>query len=235
MKTLYTDGGYGSPSADQTLRDNRVEQIQTAIRGRAPSTEKLNLADFEIKQTESGKPTQITCPQGQTVAVHPSSQKKGFVAHFEAEVCQVCPLLQKCPARRGERDPRWHLRFSQEQANMSGRRRRSLIHQKEGRNLRAAVEATVRQVKNPFPASKLPVRGRYRITCMVIGSALVSNVRRIQRYLEAKIRLENEQMNVLKGQENSQELHLVSFFASLKAVFRGWMALVTLQSVRFGY
>ena len=235
LKTLYTDGGYGSPSADQTLRDNRVEQIQTAIRGRAPSTEKLNLADFEIKQTESGKPTQITCPQGQTVAVHPSSQKKGFVAHFEAEVCQVCPLLQKCPARRGERDPRWHLRFSQEQANMSGRRRRSLIHQKEGRNLRAAVEATVRQVKNPFPASKLPVRGRYRITCMVIGSALVSNVRRIQRYLEAKIRLENEQMNVLKGQENSQELHLVSFFASLKAVFRGWMALVTLQSVRFGY
>ena len=235
LKTLYTDGGYGSPSADQTLRDNRVEQIQTAIRGRAPSTEKLNLSDFEIKQTESGKPTQITCPQGQTVAVHPSSQKKGFVAHFEAEVCQVCPFLQKCPARRGERDPRWHLRFSQEQANMSQRRRRSLIHQKEGRNLRAAVEATVRQVKHPFPASKLPVRGRYRITCMVIGSALVSNVRRIQRYLEAKIRLENEQMNALKGQESSQELPLVSFFASLKAVFRGWMALVTLQPGRFGY
>lgn len=27
LETLYTDGGYGSPSADQTLRDNRVEQI----------------------------------------------------------------------------------------------------------------------------------------------------------------------------------------------------------------
>jgi hypothetical protein len=74
LKTLYTDGIYGSPSADQTLKDNQVEQIQTAIRGRAPSAEKLNLSDFEIKQTETGKPTQIACPQGQTVAVHPSSQ-----------------------------------------------------------------------------------------------------------------------------------------------------------------
>ncbi|MCJ7733565.1 MAG: transposase [Anaerolineales bacterium] len=123
------------------MQDNKVEQIQTAIRGRAPSTEKLNLSDFEIKQTESGKPTQITCPQGQTIAVQPSSQKKGFVAHFEAEVCQACPFLQKCPTRKGKRDARFHLRFSQQQVNMSQRRRRSQIHLQEGRNLRAAVEA----------------------------------------------------------------------------------------------
>jgi hypothetical protein len=223
LDTLYTDGGYGSPSADQTLRDNWVEQIQTAIRGRVPSTEKLNLADFEIKQAESGKPTQITCPGQQSVAVQQSSQKKGFVAHFETEVCQTCPFLQKCPAQRGERDPRWHLRFSQEQANVSQRRRRSLAHQEEGRNLRAAVEATVRQVKHPFPASKLPVRGRFRVTCMVIGSALVSNARRIQRYLAAKIKLEHEQMNALRGQESSQEQPFVSFFASLKAAFVTWL------------
>jgi len=235
LKTLYTDGGYGSPSADQAMQDNRVEQIQTAIRGRAPSTEKLNLSDFEIKQAESGKPTQTTCPQGQTVAVHPSSQKKGFVAHFEAEVCQACPFLQKCPAQRGKRDARFHLRFSQQQANMSQRRRRSLIHQKEGRNLRAAVEATVRQVKHPFPASKLPVRGRFRVTCMVIGSALTTNVRRIQRYLEARIKLENEQKKAQKEQECSQEQPSVSFFASLKAIFRSWLVFEATKQVGFGY
>ena len=193
LDTLYTDDGYGSLDADQTLQDNQVEQIQTAIRGRIPSTEKLNLADFEIKQAESGKPTQIACPGQQSVAVQQSSQKKGFVAHFEAEVCQTCPFLQKCPAQRGKRDLRFHLRFNQQQVNMSQRRQRSLAHQEEGRNLRAAVEATVRQVKHPFPVSKLPVRGRFRITCMVIGSALVSNARRIQRYLVAKTKLENEQ------------------------------------------
>jgi len=219
LKTLYTDGAYGSPVADQAMQDNKVEQIQTAIRGRAPSTEKLNLADFEIKQTESGKPTQITCRQGQTVAVHPSSQKKGFVAHFELEVCQTCPFLEKCPTQKGKRDARFHLRFSQQQVNMSQRRKRSQMHLQEGRNLRAAVEATVRQVKHPFPASKLPVRGRFRVTCMVIGSAMTTNVRRIQRYLEDKIKLENEQKKAQIEQECSQEQPLISFFCFAKSCF----------------
>jgi hypothetical protein len=227
LDTLYTDGGYGSPSADKTMQNNQVVQIQTAIRGRAPSTEKLNLSDFEIKQTETGKPTQITCPQGQTIAVYSSSQKKSFVAHFETKVCQACPFLQKCPAKKRKRDPRHHLRFSQQQVNMSQRRRRSQTHQQEGRNLRAAVEATVRQVKYPFPASKLPVRGRFRVTCMVIGSAMTTNVRRIQRFLEAKIKLENEQKKAQNEQECSQEQPPVSFFASLKAIYSGWMAFET--------
>jgi hypothetical protein len=84
------------------------------------------------------------------------------MAHFEAAVCQAFPFFQKgaCPAQRGKQDLRFHLRFSQEQANMSQRRRQSLADQKEGRNLRVAIEATLRQVKHPFPASKLPVRGR---------------------------------------------------------------------------
>ena len=235
LDTLYTDGGYGSPSADLTMQDNKVEQIQTAIRGRAPSTEKLNLSDFEIKRTERGKPTQITCPQGQTGAVHPSSQKKGYVAHFETEVCQSCPFLEKCPTQKGKRDARFHLRFNQQQVNMSQRRKRSQNHLQEGRNLRAAVEATVRQVKHPFPASKLPVRGLFRVTCMVIGSAMITNVRRIQRYLEVKTRLENEQKKALIEQECSQEQSSVSFSSSLKAIFRWWLVFETTKQVGFGY
>ena len=157
LETLYTDGGYGNPSADQTLQDNRVEQIQTAIRGRAPSTEKFNLADFEIKQTEIGKPTQITCPQAQTVSVNPSSQKKGYVAHFDLAICQACPFYQNvCPAQPGKRDPRLHLNFSEQQVNVSQRRRRSLVHQKEGRTLRAAIEATVRESNTPFQPVSYP-------------------------------------------------------------------------------
>ena len=225
LKTLYTDGGYGGPNADQTLHKHQVEQIQTAIRGRVPSGEKLNLADFEIQQAESGKPTQITCPQGQKVAVHPSSQKKGYVAHFDLAICQTCPFFQtSCPAQPGKRDPRLHLNFSEAQANVSQRRRRSLACLQEGRNLRAAVEATVREVKHPFPASKLPVRGRFRIACLVAGSALVTNAHRIQRYLVAKIKLENEQKKAQTEQECAQDGHAVVFFASLKAVFEAGLA-----------
>jgi hypothetical protein len=236
LETLYTDGGYGSPDADQTLRDNQVEQIQTAIRGRVPSSEKLNLADFDIKQTEGGKPTQITCPQGQTVAVQPSSQKKGYVAHFELALCQACPFYQtSCPAQPGKRDPRLHLNFSEPQAHVAQRRRRSLACLKEGRNLRAAIEATVREVKHPFPASKLPVRGQFRVTCMVIGSALATNAYRIQRYLVAKIKLENKQKKAQTEQECSQEGHSVVFFASLKTVFEAGLALLGWRKRSFSY
>jgi len=235
LETLYTDGGYGSADADQALQDNQVELIQTAIRGRVPSTEKLNLADFEIKQSQSGTPTQITCPGQQIVMVQRSNQKKGFVAHFEAEICQACPFLSKCPAQRGKRDQRWHMRFTQEQARMSQRRRKSLVHEKEGRNLRAAIEATVCSLKRPFPASKLPVRGRFRVTCMMIGSALVSNIRRIKRYLKAILKPENEPMEPGRQRKSSQEQSTVSFLSSVKAIFGAWMTLLTLRTVRFEY
>ncbi len=193
LKILYTDGGYGSPETDDALRENEVEQIQTAIRGRKSSAEKLHLSlqegshsDFEIKQTEEGKLTQITCPQGQTVTVRGSNQRKSFVAHFAQDTCRTCPFSEACPARPGKRDPRHRLRFTQAEVNVAQRRRRSQIHQEEGRNLRAAVEATVRQVKHPFPGGKVPVRGQFRVTCMILGSAMMGNIRRIQQYKTRK-------------------------------------------------
>jgi hypothetical protein len=63
---------------------------------------------------------------------------------------------------------------------------------KEGSNLRAAVEATVRQVKHPFPAGKLPVRGPFRVAWRVIGFAAMSHIRRIQRYKAMKAAQNNE-------------------------------------------
>lgn len=124
--------------------------------------------------------------------VQSSSRKKSYVAHFDEERCRTCPFSSVCPAKPGQRDPRRHYRFTQAQAHVAQRRKRSHIHLKEGRNLRAAVEATVRQVKHPFPAGKLPVRGQFRVAWMVIGSAAMSNIRRIQRYRAMKAAPKNE-------------------------------------------
>jgi len=212
LDTLYTDGGYGSPETDDALRENNVDQIQTAIRGRKPSAEKLHLSDFEIKQTDEGKPTQITCPQGQTVNVRSSNQRKSFVAHFAQDTCQTCPFSKACPARPGKRDPRHRLRFTQAQVNVAQRRRRSQIHQEEGRNLRAAVEATVRQVKHPFPGGKLPVRGQFRVTCMILGSAIMGNIRRIQQYKTKKTEQINKETSK-KGAEGTQASSFCLFFS----------------------
>lgn len=184
LKILYTDGGYGGPEEDQDLMKKKIKQIQTGIRGRKLNKERLDLSDFEIEQSEEGIPTQIVCPQGQTVPVKLSSQKKGYTARFEEKICEACPLMEKCRTKKGKRYPGYHLRFSPENMTVSQRRRRSLHHRKSGQNLRAAVEATVREVKHPFSASKLPVRGRFRVTCMMIASAMTANVRRIHRWVE---------------------------------------------------
>ena len=207
------------------LQQGEVEQLQTAIRGRSPNPDELHLADFTIKLNQGGQPVKATCSQGQTVAVQTSHQHKPFVAHFEAEVCQTCPLLEQCPARPGKRDPRHHLRFTQAEALAGERRRRSHEQQQEGCNLRAAVEATVRSLKRPFPAGKLPVRGKFRVACLLAGSAAAANIRRIERDLEGTAKPEDQQ-NTTPGQgENASEQPGISILASAMtalAAFLGW-------------
>jgi hypothetical protein len=64
---------------------------------------------------------------------------------------------------------------------------------------------------------------------MIIGSALATNAHRIQRYLVAKIKLENAQKKASQGQERSQEVDSVAFFASLNAIFEAGLALLGLR------
>jgi hypothetical protein len=108
------------------------------------------------------------------------------------------------------------VRFTQAEAQASERRRRSHAQQKEGRNLRAAVEATMRSIKHPFPAGKLPVRGKFRIASMVIGSAAVSNIRRIQRYLQAKSKAQTAQSAAPVAEKRTRKWAGGSFWASLR-------------------
>ncbi len=224
LDTLYTDGGYGSPEIDDAMAENQVEQVQTAIRGRKPSEEKLHLSDFDIKQTDEGKPTKITCPNDQKVEVQTSSQRKSFIAHFKDKTCQNCKYAKVCPAKLGKRDPnKRHLRFTQAEANISQRRRRSKIHLEEGQNLRAAVEATVRQVKHPFPASKLPVRGQFRVACMIIGSAIMSNIRRIQRYKTMKTKQNNEITTEVATKTTQSQNICLSFLRSIQTIIDFFM------------
>jgi len=236
LDKIYTDGGHGSPQADEALTEHQVTQIQTAIRGRTPHPDKLHLSNFEIKQTETGKPVQITCPHGQHVVVKTGSKRKGFVAHFDDAICQACPFSQagQCPARPGKKDVRFRLYFSQQQAQVSQRRRRSEANKQEGRNLRAAVEATMREVKHPFPAGKLPVRGKFRMTNMAIGSAAMANVRRIQRYLTAKKKQESENKAAKSIGDITRDHKLNYFYASFLLPIKRLFGELTQNSLCFG-
>ena len=228
LNRLYTDGGHGGQEADVVLHEHQVTHIQTAIRGRSPNHKKLSLSDFVIKLNKTGKPVQITCPQQQQGPVHPSNQKKGFVASFDSVICYHCPLWQsgQCPTYPGKRDACHHLNFQLARVHSSMRRRQSLDRKKGAHNLRAAIEATIRCVKHPFPAGKLPVRGSFRMACLLIGSAARTNMRRIQHHLKAKNQPEKLPEVAPIGPESSSERSGKSFSLLIKATLWAWSGLL---------
>jgi len=129
---------------------------------------------------------------------------------------------------------RLRLYFSQQRAQLSQRHRRSAAKKKEGRNLRVAVEATVREVKHPFPAGKLPVRGKFRMTCILIGSAAMTNVRRIQRYLLSQKKQEDRKKDQISGQKCDSKLQGDFFFAIFVGRLNDYLQLCSLRRLCFG-
>ena len=229
LDTLVTDGGYGGEASDSALLDQNVTLIQTAIRGAQPEPNKFSLSDFVIQQNDKGKPDQITCPQGQTVPVL-AGRTTGWQARFDPELCSTCPfhLDGRCRVQPQKRDPRYLLTFTSQQLHAARRRLNFLAHMGDSHNLRSAVEATVRSVKHPFAAGKLPVRGKFRAACLMIASAATANVRRIQRYQLAKMK----QAEAAKSSQGQAELAtVVSFFVFLARSLRPRLVL----SPNFGY
>jgi hypothetical protein len=170
LETLVTDGGFGGEASDQAVQEAQtVTHIQTALRGAQPNPEKFSLSDFTLQQDTHGHPSQITCPQGQTVAVTPG-RTTGWQARFDPALCSACPfhLAGSCPLQPQKRDPHYLLTFTTPQMRSAKRRQAYRAHLAHSNNLRSAVAATVRSVKHPFPAGKLPVRGQFQpIRCFV--------------------------------------------------------------------
>ena len=193
---MYTDGGYNSPTVDAALNDAQIEHFQTAIRGKQPDTDRVNVSDFVFTRDENGTPQAVRCPGGQDAEVVPARKSGRFAARFAAEQCAACPLRDHCPTEPLKRKPQYRiLRFDQQQVNVAHRRENQRQAKHSGQNLRSAVEATVRSVKHPFGNHKLPVRGHIRVSLMMVASAAMVNVRRIWGYQMSK----NEAQAVQKG------------------------------------
>ncbi len=221
VKQIYTDGGYGSPDVDEAMREAGVEQIQTAIRGRKPAEEKLGLEDFDWETDDDGRPQDVACPHGQRVAVQQRRKEYRYLAYFDAVVCDNCPFADQCPTKPLKRRADRVLRFLQREVNLTLRRKRSADMHASGKNLRAAAESTMRSVKHPFRNGKLPVRGKPRVSMMVIASAAMTNIRRIHEYQE-KLREEIRKAGAVQKQmEEAITNAFVSFLGFLqRGLFR---------------
>jgi hypothetical protein len=223
VKQMYNDGGYNSPDVDKTMREQQVEQIQSAIRGRKPSEEKLGLEDFDWETDDDGQPQNVTCPHEQSVTVEPGRKDGRYCASFEASDCETCPFCNQCPTYPLQRTPERMLRFSQQEIDLALRRQRSADARASKQNLRAAVEATVRSVKHPFGNGKVPVRGKPRVSMVLIGSATMSNVRRIHRYQVAQRESEKAEKTNEKEPRCDQQVLAASFFTSFLAQLRSFL------------
>ena len=215
LDEINVDGSYSSADVDDTLQELEVDLVQTAIRGAKPSSESLGLEDFQWEVKANGRPQKATCPQGVQVSVISGRTKDRFLAYFSTAVCHTCPFLDKCPTDPLKRRPKRVLRFSKQQVNVARRRQRTAQARASGQNLRAAVEATVRSVKHPFRNGKVPVRGQPRASMVVIGSAAMSNVRRIWRHLSAKMAEESQE----KSQVSPSNIPVFLFWLRLSLFF----------------
>jgi hypothetical protein len=198
---MHTDGGYNSPAVDQVMRQYQVEQVQTAIRGRQPDPDKLNLDDFVWELDPQGQPVILTAPTGHRAEIEPGRQPDRYIARFDPPPqTSASPPAAATPTTKPAPPP--VLYFSQQQVDLALRRQRCAQARIAGDNLRVAIEATVGAVKRPFNNDQLPVRGPFRVKMMLLGSAFMVNLRRIHRYQTAK----NHQKGLQKGPEASSTL-----------------------------
>jgi len=90
---------------------------------------------------------------------------------------------------------------------------------KEDRNLRSAIEATIGAIKRPIPGDQLPMRGLFRMGTMVLGSAAMVNVRRIQRYLAREERPTGLE-GAMQAKKGAEEALVAPVWTLLRCCFR---------------
>jgi len=223
---IHTDGGYNSADVDQTMRQLGIKQIQTAIRGGKPSTEKSSLDAFAWELDDKSRPQAVTCPCGERAEVTPGQGEDRYRAAFDAVGCEGCCSLGACPTVPLSCTPQRVLRFSQPEVDLALRRQRSAQARASGQNLRSAVEATVRSVKHPFDDGKVPVRGQSRVSMVMVASATMSNLRRIHRFLAEKSAQEAEKGSQ-RGTENDTGESGCSFLVLLWRQLQAHLRLFT--------
>ncbi|MEW6564323.1 MAG: transposase [Spirochaetota bacterium] len=132
----------------------------------------------------------MTCPSGQEAVVQAGRKAQRYTCAFDDAVCRGCPLRDQCPTKKLKRKPLRILRFSLVDLRIA-KQRHDVATSGKGKNIRAAVESTVRSVIHPFGGHlcKLPVRGMMRVTHMIILSAAMVNVRRIASYVASTLEI----------------------------------------------
>ncbi len=183
VEEVYTDGGYNNELNGRIAAELGVSHLQSALRGHSAAG--LSFHVFQVETAADGLPESITCPHGQLAQVvrRPNGH---FIAAFEARRCQTCPDRDHCPTKLLASQPWRKLYFRAYDLEIARRRQRLERDGETIRRIRLVIESTIAAVKRSFRFGKLPVRGKFRVACLLVGSAMMTNLRRIHRYLSTK-------------------------------------------------
>jgi len=216
VDTLYNDAGFCGPDVDDALRRAGIKQIPSALPGRAPDPQYTHLSDFEFHFDDQGQLTHMTCPHGHTLPVEQDPISGRYIASPTAVSCPNCRFRKS--------SSRSVLRFSQAELDVALRRQHCIAYRQSKPRLRAAVEATVGAVKRPFNNDKTPVRGNFRVSIMMIGSAVMVNIRRIERYLLQQAKLERQAMEATQCTHPNANSPAAPFLSVLWARCQHWLS-----------
>jgi len=185
VERLTIDGGYTGPVSEEACEKHGVELRPTNMRGGRSAADCMGWEAYSWELDEQRQPLRVTCPQGQTVGLEPGKGHGRFIARFDPQVCAACPLFkQGCRVQPRRAGPTFYVTLRSIKAALQ---RQCLCP--EDKPIRAAVEATIRSLKHPFPGGKLSVRGLIRATMVICCSALMVNLRRLHAYRQAQAAL----------------------------------------------
>jgi hypothetical protein len=173
LEELHTDGAYGSSENDKKLEELEIVQIQTAVRGNSAKVK------IEIKKN-SNTPEEYTvsCPNQEVIS---NKTPKRHQACFDKKICDNCELSHDCPAIE-QKKCRCHY-FKNEDYLLDERKRNIEVLPDERKNLRANIEATVKEYTKGFNhKGKLKIRGQFKTMLFAFGMSIAINFGRIYRY-----------------------------------------------------
>jgi len=199
LERMDADGAYGSPAVDEVMTENNVELHQTALRGRQPQEGSFHLADYKLELNPDDRTLlNVIAPDGTQLKVEPGRKEHRYILR----------------SPQSDTAPPSSYYISKQDVEVALRRQRSRQPNPDGKNPRAAIEATIGAIKRPFGNDKLPVRGKFRMGSMVIGSAAMVNLRRIQRFRADEWKKARKQ-----AVENGTKSPLFLFFSRTLTVF----------------
>ncbi len=107
----------------------------------------------------------------------------GYIARFDRSIGQTCPfaLHDRCRSKAGKKDPDFKLSFTSRKSTGPGvgNALRALANLAKTPELRLKPSSGL---SASLPRRKLPVRGLFRASCLVIASAAMTNLRSIWRF-----------------------------------------------------